>query len=115
MSVGHFENVGFKGDKAIPIIAENENIKKKVVKILENLEIANFVEILEKDDKYIELKIKTNITDSPVNLADVGCRDAQILPIIVQSVLQKKIQWSLLKNLRLTYIRRCEQILPVFW
>lgn len=87
---GHFENVGFKGDKAIPIIAENENIKKKVVKILENLEIANFVEILEKDDKYIELKIKTNITDSPVNLADVGCGTSQILPIIVQSILSEK-------------------------
>lgn len=87
---GHFENVGFNGENAVPIIAENQSIKQQVAKILEELDIAKFVEILEKDDRYFELKLKMNVTDSPVNFADVGCGTSQVLPIIVQSLLSKK-------------------------
>lgn len=87
---GHFDDVGYKGENTVPIIAENGNIKNKVIKILKNLGIAKSVEIIEKDGKYLELKLKTEITNSLVGLENVGYGTSQILPIIVQSFLSKK-------------------------
>lgn len=85
---GHFESVGNRGDNAVPIIAENEDLRKEVTDILKRQNIAKDIEILAKSTgKIFEFKLKTDITDSAVNFPYVGFGTSQILPIIVQSLL----------------------------
>ena len=82
---GNFSNVGYNGEYAVPIIADNKELFDKTNKILQLLEVTNDMAIEEKsaDKKIISLKMKTVITDN-VNFADVGCGTSQLLPIIVE-------------------------------
>lgn len=82
---GSFENVGFKGEHAVQLIAKDPILKKKTEDVLKKLEIANNLEILRNpNSKNFEFKLNTGNTKLGVNFADVGCGTSQILPLIVQ-------------------------------
>lgn len=88
--LGHFDNVGFKGEHSVPIIEENNDLRNQLIKSLTELDIATSVETSTKGtSKNFELKLKTKITNSTVNFADVGCGTSQIIPILVQLLLSK--------------------------
>lgn len=85
--IGSYDNVGFYGEHAVQIIEENTEIHKETKRIFKKLGIANDFEVSTlPNQKNFEFKFKTDITESGVNFADVGCGSSQILPIIVQSL-----------------------------
>ncbi len=87
----NFENIGYYGEHAVQILANNPKLRTKVENILRDLDIAYNFEISSLEgQKTFEFKLKPNISNSSVNFADVGCGTSQILPIIVQILLSNK-------------------------
>jgi len=85
--IGSYDNVGFYGEHAVQIIEENSKLHEETKRILKKLGIANDSEVSKlPNQKNFEFILKTDITESGVNFADVGCGSSQILPIIVQSL-----------------------------
>lgn len=85
--IGSYDNVGFHGEHAVQLIEENAELQEETKRIFKYLGIANDFEVSKLlNQKNFEFKLKTDITESGVNFADVGCGSSQILPIIVQSL-----------------------------
>lgn len=87
--VGHFENVGYRGEHAVQIIEENLYLRQELARILQMFGIANSIQLLKGGSKDFQLKLRMNDKNSTVNLADVGSGTSQLLPILVQLLLSK--------------------------
>lgn len=84
---GHYNSVGFGGQNAVPMIAEDLELREKTQEILINLEIAKALQISKFDtQKSFEFKLSTDIAKDGVNFRDVGCGTSQILPLLVQAL-----------------------------
>lgn len=87
----NFENIGYYGEHAVQILANNLELIYKVEDVLRYLDIAYNFEISSiEGQRTFEFKLKPNVSSSSVNFADVGCGTSQILPIIVQIMLANK-------------------------
>ncbi|MDD5474772.1 MAG: ATP-binding protein [Candidatus Methanoperedens sp.] len=89
---GDFNDVGLEGEHAVQILASNPEIREKSQGHLKNMEIVKSVCVseIEENSKIFEFKLRTKITDKEVNYADTGSGTAQILPLIVQSLIKQK-------------------------
>lgn len=86
-----YNDVGFTGKDAVQILAQDTNVKSNVETYFKNMGFATSLQVpMLGNKKNFEVKLKTKITDKEVNFADVGCGTAQILPVIVQSLITKK-------------------------
>ena len=84
-------DVGITGKNAVQIMANDPKVKADVESSLKNMGIIKSLEIDNfEEEKNVELKLKTKVTDKAINFADTGCGTAQILPIIVQSLIANR-------------------------
>ena len=87
-SAGSYNDLGYKGEHAIQILAQDNNLKTKVEKYFSRMGIAEALQVYQKtNQKVFEFKVKTQCSERGVNFKDVGCGISQILPIIVQSLM----------------------------
>jgi predicted ATPase len=88
------KDIGFCGEHAAQILALRDErlLQNKVEKWFQQLDVADKMQIYIRDKTQqgsFELKIKTRNSKLGVNYRDVGCGTSQILPIIVQSLMDK--------------------------
>lgn len=84
---GSSNYVGIDGKYAVQMIENDLELRKKTEHVLQDMEVANEFKFLKRTTpKKFEFKLQTDITDSGVNFADVGCGTSQLLPFIVQSL-----------------------------
>jgi len=94
-----YDDVGLTGEHAVQVLANNIKLQKDVEEHLKNMEIVNSLEVgYFGNQQNLELKIKTKITENGVNFADTGCGTAQMLPIIIQSLISKKNSLTLIEQ-----------------
>ena len=94
-----YDDVGLTGEHAVQILANNIKLQEDVEEHLKNMYIINSLQVENfGKQQNLELKIKTKITEKGVNFADTGCGTAQILPIIIQSLISKKDSLTLIEQ-----------------
>jgi predicted ATPase len=88
---GFFKDLGFSGEHATQILAIDGDLKNKVQKSLKNMNIAEDIQIDIRKDKQrnFEFKLKSHFAERGINFKDMGCGTSQLLPIIVQSLMNK--------------------------
>lgn len=91
-------SVGYKGQNLIPAILNlyrepdqyKTELKKDISMWLREFEIANGLEIIQPSMNRFSLSVKNKYTDIVSNIVDVGTGTAQILPVIVESIVTPK-------------------------
>ncbi|GGG34163.1 hypothetical protein GCM10007425_31090 [Lysinibacillus alkalisoli] len=92
------KSVGYKGQNLIPAILSlyrdpdqhKNNLRKSISSWLQEFDIANGLEIVQPSVNRFSLSIKNKYTDVLSNIVDVGTGTAQILPVIVESIITPK-------------------------
>jgi predicted ATPase len=86
-----FGDVGVVGEHAVQILGYDSMVRKDLEEYFKNMEIADSLQVsIEEKIKSFSLKFKTKTADKGVNYVDMGTGTAQILPILVQSLIKPK-------------------------